>query len=170
MLIRNLFRRKVRTALTLLGIAVGIASIVALVALSQGIAENYAEMTSRTSADVTIQAVQGQGQAMTFGTGIDEALIARLRTMPEVKAAWGMLYVVARVPGVPFFLVYGYEPDQAGIRRFKLESMKRAQLWRIQVASSRCETRKLWPTCRVRSCSSAHSCADLSKPTRSRPN
>jgi len=120
MLVRNLLRRKVRTALTLLGIAVGIASIVALVALSQGIAENYAEMTNRTSADITLQAVQGQGQAMTFGTGIDESLITRLRPMPEVKAAWGMLYVVARVPGVPFFLVYGYEPDQAGVKRFKV--------------------------------------------------
>lgn len=120
MIVRNLLRRRTRTLLTLLGIAVGIAAIVSLVALSQGIASNYVEITSQSKADITLQAVQGQGEAMTLGTGFDEELVHRLRAMPEVKNAAGMLYTLVRIPGSPFFIVFGYEPDQAGIRHFKI--------------------------------------------------
>jgi ABC-type antimicrobial peptide transport system permease subunit len=120
MLLRNLLRRPTRTLLTLLGIAIGIASIVTLVALSRGIAANYTEATSRSQADVTLQAVQSQGQAITLGTGFDEALLDELRRMPEVKTAVGMIYTMARVPDSPIFLVFGWEPDQVGIQLFKI--------------------------------------------------
>lgn len=120
MLIRNLLRQKTRTLLTLLGIAVGIATIVALVALSQGIAANYLEVTQRTAADVTIQAVQSEGQALTLGTGFDESLVAHMRTMPEVRNAYGVLYTIVEAPGLPMFIVFGHEPDEIGIERFKI--------------------------------------------------
>ena len=120
MVVRNLLRRRTRTLLTLLGIAVGIAAIVTLVALSHGIATNYLQVTSQSKADVTIQALQEQGQAITIGTGFDEALVDQLRAMPEVKSAAGMLYTMARMPNAPVFIVFGYEPDQVGIRHFKV--------------------------------------------------
>jgi len=120
MVIRNLWRRKMRTFLTLLGIAVGIGAIVSLVALSRGIAKSYVEVTNRSGADVIIQALQGEGQAITLGTGFDEAVLDRVRTMPDVRSAGGMLYALARAPGVPFFIVFGYEPDGPGIQRFKV--------------------------------------------------
>ncbi|MFO7917005.1 MAG: ABC transporter permease [Anaerolineae bacterium] len=120
LLIRNLLRRKTRTLLTLLGIAVGIAAIVSLVALSRGIVANYLEITQRTGADVTIQAVQNEGQAITLGTGFDESLIDRLRVLPEVKNAYGMLYTMVQALESPMFIVFGYEPDEIGIRHFKV--------------------------------------------------
>lgn len=120
MIIRNLWRRKTRTILTLLGITVGIAAIVSLVALSRGIATSYVEVTNRSGADVIVQALQGEGQAITIGTGFDEAVLERIRALPEVRSASGMLYALARAPGVPFFIVFGYEPDGAGIQRFKV--------------------------------------------------
>ena len=120
MLLRNMLRRPTRSLLTLLGIAVGIAAIVTLVALSRGLAESYTEVTSRTRADVTIQAVQEAGQAITLGTGFDEAWLHDLRRLPEVRSASGMLYSLARVPGSPFFIVFGYEPDQPGIQQFRI--------------------------------------------------
>lgn len=120
MIIRNLWRRKMRTILTLLGIAVGIGAIVSLVALSRGIASSYVEVSSRSGADVIIQALQGEGQAITLGTGFDEAVLERVRALPEVRTASGMLYTLAQAPGVPFFVVFGYEPEGAGIQRFKI--------------------------------------------------
>ncbi|MBC7235613.1 MAG: ABC transporter permease [Chloroflexi bacterium] len=121
MLLRNLLRRPTRTLLTLLGIAIGIAAIVTLVALSRGLVANYTQITSQSRSDVTIQAKQEPGQAITLGTGFDEGLLDKVRQMPEVKSASGMLYSLARVPGAPFFLVFGYEPDQPGIRKFKIK-------------------------------------------------
>jgi len=86
MLVRNLLRRRTRTLLTLLGIAVGIAAIISLVALSGGIAANYLEITNQSGADLIIQAVQSQeGQAMTFGTGFDESLVDRLRAVWKAR-------------------------------------------------------------------------------------
>lgn len=120
MVLRNLWRRKVRTLLTLLGIAVGIGAIVSLVALSRGIAASYVEVSGRSGADVIIQALQGEGQAITLGTGFDEEVLERVRALPEVRSAGGMLYSLARAPGVPFFVVFGYEPDGPGIQRFKV--------------------------------------------------
>ena len=120
MILRNIWRRKVRTALTLLGIGVGIAAIVTLVALSRGIAASYVQVTSRSDAHVLIQAVQGPGQAITMGTGFDEDLLHRVRKMPEVKSAAGVIYTMAQMSDLPFFIVFGYEPDQDGIRHFKI--------------------------------------------------
>ena len=120
MILRNLFRRKMRTALTLIGIAMGIAAIIALVALSRGIVTNYLEVTNSSDADLTIQAVQGEGQAITFGTGFDERLADQIRAMPEVKSVSAVLYTMVQMADTPFFIVYGLEPDQLRIQHFKL--------------------------------------------------
>jgi ABC-type antimicrobial peptide transport system permease subunit len=120
MIFRNLFRRRTRTLLTILGIAIGIACIVTLVALSRGVASNYLEATNRSEAHITVQAVQAEGQALTLGTGFDESVVDTLRALPEVKTAAGMLYTMVRVPGAPMFIVFGYEPDQPGVDHFKV--------------------------------------------------
>jgi len=120
MILRNLWRRRTRTLLTLLGIAIGIACIVTLVALSSGVAANYIEATNRTEAHFTLQAVQEEGAALTFGTGFDDRIVEELRRMPEIKEAAGMVYTMVSVPGSPLFLIYGYEPDQAVIKRFRV--------------------------------------------------
>ncbi|MBC7317385.1 MAG: ABC transporter permease, partial [Chloroflexi bacterium] len=119
MILRNLLRRPTRTILTIVGIAVGIAAIVTLVSLAKGLVTNYVEATNRTDADIILQAVQKrEGQAISFGIGFDESLADRVRAMPEVKDASSVIYTLARVEGMPFFIVFGYEPDQPGIRHF----------------------------------------------------
>ncbi len=120
MLVRNLWRRKIRTILTLLGIAVGIAVLVTLVALSRGVVTGYMEVTNRSDAHVILQAVQGPGQAMTFGNTFDESLVLKVRALPEVKDAAAVFYSVIPIGGRPFFIIFGYEPDQIGIRHFKI--------------------------------------------------
>ncbi|MBN1402143.1 MAG: ABC transporter permease [Anaerolineae bacterium] len=120
MLIRSLLRRRTRTLLTISGIAIGIAAIVSLVALSKGIVANYSESIGRSGGDLTLQALQGPGQAFTLGTGFDAQVLEDVRRMPEVRSASGMLYTMAAVPGAPFFFVYGYEPDQPAIDHFRI--------------------------------------------------
>jgi putative ABC transport system permease protein len=54
MVLRNLFRRRGRTVLTLFGIAIGVAAIVALGAVAGALREGFASMTRGPKADFVV--------------------------------------------------------------------------------------------------------------------
>jgi len=54
MIFKNLFRRRGRTILTLLGIAIAVATIVALGAAAQGLRAGFAAMTQGSQADLAL--------------------------------------------------------------------------------------------------------------------
>ena len=60
MILKNLWRRKTRTLLTVLGIAIGVAGVVALGAFGEGLASGLEQMFSYTDADLMV----GQREAM----------------------------------------------------------------------------------------------------------
>ena len=60
--VRGLMRRPIRTGLTLLGISIGIAAVVALVGLSQGLEESWARGMKARGTDVV---VSNMGSALT---------------------------------------------------------------------------------------------------------
>jgi putative ABC transport system permease protein len=54
MVLRNLFRRRGRTVLTLFGIAIGVAAIIALGAIAGALREGFASMTRGSEADFVV--------------------------------------------------------------------------------------------------------------------
>ena len=52
MILKNLFRRKVRTLLTVIGISIGVAAIVGLGALANGLQAGYNSIISGSQADL----------------------------------------------------------------------------------------------------------------------
>ena len=81
MILQNLFRRKGRTTLTLVGISIGVAAIVALGAVAQGLQAGFSAMTRGSQADFVLT----QANAMsTIVSTIDETVADQLRTWPEV--------------------------------------------------------------------------------------
>jgi len=54
MILKNLFRRKARTLLTLLGIAIGVAAMVALGAVGRGLKTGFAAVTQGSQADLVL--------------------------------------------------------------------------------------------------------------------
>ena len=52
--LKNLFRRKGRTILTLMGIAIGVAAIIALGAVAQGLRASFAAMTQGSQAGLVL--------------------------------------------------------------------------------------------------------------------
>jgi len=52
--LRNLFRRRGRTVLTLFGIAIGVAAIIALGAIAGALREGFAAMTRGPEADFVV--------------------------------------------------------------------------------------------------------------------
>ena len=114
---KNLFRRKTRTLLTVSGIAVGVAMIVALGAMGEGLRTGYVSMFSGSGADLVM--IQKGSFDITM-SGVDQEVMEQVATLPEVRAVNGIVVGNVTAPGTPYFFIFGYDPKGFGIQRFKL--------------------------------------------------
>jgi ABC-type antimicrobial peptide transport system permease subunit len=117
MVFRNLLHRKTRTILTVLGIAVGVAAVVALGALADGFYTGYGTLASGSDADVLV--MQDDAIDIVF-SAVDEPVGQALAGFPDVRAVSEMVYTFAATDGAPYFIVYGYDPDGFAIQHFKI--------------------------------------------------
>jgi ABC-type antimicrobial peptide transport system permease subunit len=116
MIFRNLWRRKTRTFLTLLGIAIGVAAVVSLSAFGEGLASGMA-FTAGSSADLTV----GQKSAvMLFLSAVDESVGDEIRQMPGVDQVTGTVVGVMQVPDAPYFIVMGEDMRGFNISHYRL--------------------------------------------------
>jgi len=76
MILRNLLRRKARTSLTVIGIAIGVAAIVALGVMAEGMRAGYAAMARGSQADLVLS--QKGTMDITMG-GVAAAALRKLR-------------------------------------------------------------------------------------------
>jgi len=116
MTLRNLMRRRTRTALTLLGIGISIAAIVALGALAEGIANLMSGMFRASQTDLL--AVEA-GVDADF-SAIDEHVGSRMVAWPEVEAVAGTIMTAVKTETMPMLIVFGYHPRSFAIRHFRI--------------------------------------------------
>ena len=117
MIFKNLFRRKARTLLTLVGISIGVTAIIVLGAMAQGLKTGFAAMGQGSQADLVLS----QGESMSaLVSSVDEAVSDQLRALPEVADVDGMLYSNAMIDGRDYLLVFGYNPDGFAIEHFRI--------------------------------------------------
>lgn len=102
---RGLFRRPVRTALTLVGIAVGIGSVVALVGLAQGFKASWAKGMNVRKTDIV---VSNMGTTLT-PTPFSEEARARIAHFPHVQATSMLLVQLMGVEAASLMLVSARE-------------------------------------------------------------
>jgi ABC-type antimicrobial peptide transport system permease subunit len=115
--LRNLWRRKGRTLLTVGGIAVGIAVVVALLALADGMTEQIGGMASGGGADLTLmQAGIADMMLSALGEEVGDA-VAR---MPEVEWISGLLLNITPLGPRPYFVVMGVDPKGSSIAHFRI--------------------------------------------------
>jgi len=117
MVLKNLFRRKTRTLLTIVGISVGVAAIVTLGTLSAGLYTGYSSMLSGTKADLILSQPDSYDISM---SSIGEEIGSELAVMPEVEEITGMLQGWAQAEGEPFFFVFGHPEDSFVLDRFQV--------------------------------------------------
>ncbi|MFN3308663.1 MAG: ABC transporter permease, partial [Anaerolineales bacterium] len=115
---KNLIRRKIRTLLTVLGIAIGVAAIVSLRALADGFKMGYTALLSGSQADLVISQPNAFDLSM---SSINEALQAELAAMPEVAQVSGMIQGYSEAEGQPFFFVFGYPQDSFVLSRYVIK-------------------------------------------------
>jgi len=117
MILKNLWGRKVRTLLTILGIAIGVAAVVSLGALADGFITGYSAISGGSGADLLV--VQDDALDIMF-SAVDQDIAPTLLGFSDVERISEMIYTLAATDNVPYFIVYGYEPETFAIQHFKL--------------------------------------------------
>ncbi len=117
MIWRNLMRRKVRSLLTICGVAIGVASVVSLVAMGNGFYAQMNSMLSKGGSDLTVR--QADAADMTL-SALDESMGKAIAGIPGVEEVSGLIMGVASSPGIPYLLVNGYDPAEYAIRHYKI--------------------------------------------------
>ncbi len=117
MILRNLLGRKARTLLTVFGIAIGVAAVVSLGALVRGLTEAYTTLGGGSGADLLV--MQKDAPDIVF-SAVDEQVGEVLAGFSDVKQVTPIVYTFAATDEMPYFIVYGYDPDGFAIQRFKI--------------------------------------------------
>lgn len=96
MCLRNLWRRKMRTFLTVFGVVIGTCAIVVMISLGVGIDQAQQQMLEGMGSLTLISVYEGYG--LTDATGrpmespkLNEAAVLSMRALPNVKAATGIM-------------------------------------------------------------------------------
>ena len=80
---KNLVHRKTRTLLTTAGITVGVAMIVTLGAMGEGLRTGYASVFSGSGADLVMMQ---KGSYDIVASAVDQGIVAQVAALPEVAA------------------------------------------------------------------------------------
>ncbi|MHB0975591.1 MAG: ABC transporter permease [Candidatus Aquicultorales bacterium] len=131
MIFRNIGRYRTRTFLTVVGIAVGIATIVSLSAVAEGLKDTISKTLSSGGADLL---VFEKGTADAFLSSINEATVPEVKKVNGVADADGQLYAIARTPGNPFFFAFGADPDGFYIKGLDFEEGRAPREGRSEMA------------------------------------
>jgi putative ABC transport system permease protein len=109
LVLRNLLRQRVRTLLTVLGISVGITTVVALGAVTEGMRQTSTAIIRTGGADFMV----AQNGASDFSfSSVQQRELDRIAARPDVARAIGVLYNITGIGGNPFFPEMGVRSDQ----------------------------------------------------------
>src|SRR3990170_1374422 len=108
LVLKNLFRQRVRTTLTVLGISIGITTVVALGVVTESLKASSAEILKLGGADFM---VAQEGAADLSFSIVPEDDIPAIQATDGVAGTEGMLFHIARVGSNPFFFLMGRERE-----------------------------------------------------------
>lgn len=108
LVLKNLFRQRVRTALTVLGISIGITTVVALGVVTNSLKQTAGELINLGGADFM---VAQKGAADLSFSVVSEDDVAAIAQEPDVARVEGVLFHIARVGPNPFFFLGGRTPE-----------------------------------------------------------
>ena len=117
LILKNLWRHKTRTVLTLLGISIGIATILMLGAVADGLGKSFSGIMKSGGADITV--AQANASDLSFSS-VDVARVAEIRALPGVDRADGTLMAMTQFGGNPFFMIFGTEPGALALSDMRL--------------------------------------------------
>lgn len=124
---RNLLRRGVRTVLTVVGLAIGIAAVVGMLGIAWGFERSFLAINESKGIDLMVVRA---GVSDKLTSTLDESLGAKLRSVPGVHEVAGSLMDVVSFEDANLVsvLVNGWEPESIlfrGIRILEGRALRR---------------------------------------------
>src|SRR4051812_17752122 len=119
-ILKNMRRRGVRTALTVLGLGIGIAAVVALLGIAWGFERSFMKLYEAKSIDLVIVKA---GVSDRLTSNLDESLGDRIRKIPGVREVGGSLMDVVSFEeaNLTSVLVNGWAPRSLLFRGIRLK-------------------------------------------------
>ena len=117
MIYKNLIHRKGRTILAVLGISIGVAAIIGLGALTDGLQAGDGSVLTGSEADLVLRDADTIDLLL---SSIDEEVGQELLVMPEVSAISGMIQGLVQTESSLYFFVFGYPEGSFALERFQL--------------------------------------------------
>lgn len=88
LIFKNLARRPMRSALTLVALTTAIASVVSLIGISNGFTKSFGDIYSAHSIDIV---VSRQGSADRLSSSIDQSFAGKIEELPQIRHAGAVL-------------------------------------------------------------------------------
>ena len=120
LILKNLVRQRVRTALTVLGISLGITTVVALGVITSGLKATSAQIINFGGADFMV--AQEGASDLSFSI-VPRDDVASVANSPAWQQTEGVLFHIVRVGSNPFFFVFGRDP--AAMRKIRRDLDRR---------------------------------------------
>ncbi len=108
LIFRNLWRQKVRNLLTLIGISIGIATIIALGSISSGLERGVEASLKAGEADFSIG--QANASDLLF-SAIAESKVDEIQNLEGVERAAGVLVGLSIFENNPYFMTFGIKKE-----------------------------------------------------------
>jgi putative ABC transport system permease protein len=116
---RNLWRRRLRTLLTLCGIGMAIGAFVALVGFSRSFEREWLRMYESSGTDLAVV------QKTFLNTSVDESIETKLQGLPAVAKATPMILNMMDLTPEINALIYGWKADSYELDSLTLKSGRR---------------------------------------------
>ncbi len=124
LVLKNLLRRKVRTALTVAGVAIGVGLIVALLSITAGVKKTANDLIHVGRSDFGLFQ---QGASDLTRSVLPQSLDRKIRADPGVADAASIFIRVGQVEDQDEFLLFGFVPGELAERRNVVIAGRRAQ-------------------------------------------
>lgn len=122
--LRNLWRRPTRTLVTSLGVGIGVAFIVALIAITEGFTALFTQLGSIGKVDLLAEQAKASDMSLSV---IDEKVGDRIEVRPEIKSVSKLILGFSSTPGIPFFMIWGLDPREEYIKHFRIREGRTIQ-------------------------------------------
>ena len=115
--LRNLLRRKVRTLLTVIGVAVGVSIVVALASVARGFRSQVNGMFAAGEAHLILSRRGASDPILSY---LPDALLADLRAHPAVADAHPVVFAARQTADLAAFVFYGTTPGSPFLEQMRV--------------------------------------------------